>query len=162
MRHSAPVLGLAAAACFLAAGCSASGPQNVTGTVTLDGEPLDGADVDFVGKQMELGAFRGRTGPDGKFTVHLGKGTGHYAKPGQFVVLVTKGKAVGVSAPPGDVGGGDEEKLKELMKATAPGVSRGTLPPVYADVNTSPFTVEIKDGTTEMEPINLESKPRKR
>jgi hypothetical protein len=152
---------LALACSFLPLGCGETGVRQVTGTVTLDDAPLAGADVTFEPadpSDLHLGSFGGPTGPDGKFHITLGPGTGRNAQPGRFVVLVTKG--AGVVLPEPDAG--EEERTKELMKRTAPGVSRGTLPEVYADRDRSPFRADIRKGVNEVGPYHLRSRPKER
>jgi hypothetical protein len=148
-------------ALVLAAGCAKPGPRTVTGTVTLDGKALAEAHVEFVPRSdITLGSFGAQTDAEGKFTVHLG-GPGLVAKAGRFVVLITKDAGIGAPLHPAG-GGGEEERTKELMKKMAPGAARGSLPAVYADRETSPFEVEIQNGTTTVGPFALESKPAPR
>jgi hypothetical protein len=160
MRHPSPVLLFLAFACtFLPLGCAESGVRQVSGTITLDDAPLAGADVTFEPANpgdLHLGAFGGQTGPDGKFQITLGPGTGRNAQPGRFVVLVTKGAGVVLPVPDA----GEEERTKELMKRTAPGLSRGTLPGVYADRDRSPFRADIRNGVNEVGPFHLQSRPK--
>ncbi len=57
----------------LLSGCGTSGPElgTVSGTVTLDGQPLDGATVIF---QPQVGkASFGRTDPTGKYAMRYSK-----------------------------------------------------------------------------------------
>jgi hypothetical protein len=133
-------------------GCSSSKPRKITGVVRLNDAPLGGAHVRFVPKDdLSLGEIGGRTGPDGKFTIIAG-GPGGVIKPGRFVVLITKDESVGVPSVPKT-----KEELEKAMKGTAPGVSSGTLPEIYADKERSPFEVEIKAGTTALPPFELKS-----
>jgi hypothetical protein len=57
-------------------GCSESGPPLgvVSGTVTLDGQPLEGAAVVFTPKAqaIDAGPSQGKTGPDGKYSLSFG------------------------------------------------------------------------------------------
>jgi hypothetical protein len=139
---------------LLPAGCSQPGVKKVTGKVTLDGNPLAGADVQFVPKEdLTLGEFGGQTNEQGDFSISVG-GPGMTAKPGLYVVLITKGGIPGVTKKPRS-----EEDLKEVMKRTAPGVAGQELPAVYGDKASSPFTVEIKEGKTDLEPFHLVTKP---
>jgi hypothetical protein len=149
---------------FLLAGCSGpGGPARVTGQLTLDGEPLADMLVTFRGKALE-GEFGGKTGPDGRFDLAVNGKSGQYGKAGRYVVVVTKTHNAGVTPPPGKVATDDEERLKELMKGTAPGLApdHGSVPRVYTDASTSPFEVEIKDGATELAPLDLKTDPSKR
>ncbi|MFC1597648.1 carboxypeptidase regulatory-like domain-containing protein [Planctomycetota bacterium] len=52
---------------LLATGCGDGGPErgNVTGKVTLDGKPLEGADLEF--QPTEGSPSYGTTNPDGKY-----------------------------------------------------------------------------------------------
>ncbi len=135
-------------------GCSGTRPRKITGVVRLNGAPLEGAHVRLVPKDdLTLGEIGGRTGPDGKFTITAG-GPGGVIKPGRFVVLITKDESVGVPSVPKT-----KEELEKAMKGTAPGVSPGTLPEVYADKERSPFVVDVKVGTTELPPFELKSEP---
>jgi hypothetical protein len=143
----------AALVVFIAlAGCSSSpGVKKVTGMVKMNGGPVEGAHVRFVPKNdPELGEFGGYTGADGKFTIRVG-GPGMVAKPGLYIALITKGEAMGVTRAPKT-----EEELRKAMKASAPGLSDSSaLPERFSDPRTSPFEVDIKDGTTELEPFDL-------
>jgi hypothetical protein len=147
----------AALACVLAlAGCSSSPTvKKVTGMVKMDGQPVEGAHVRFVPKEdLALGEFGGYTAADGTFTIRAG-GPGKTAKPGTYVALITKGESMGVSRAPKT-----EEELKKAMKATAPGAAdSSTLPERFGDARSSPFEVQINDGTTALEPFDLGTKP---
>ncbi|MGH7170185.1 MAG: hypothetical protein ACRELF_06595 [Gemmataceae bacterium] len=143
-----------AATCALAAsGCSSSGVKTVKGSVRLDGKPLAGAAVEFVPrKDLTLGAFGGRTKADGRFEIVVG-GSGMTVKPGRYVVLVFKKK--GIDTPASLPANAKDEDLKELMRQTAPGAIPSALPPGYDDRNRSPFIVDIHEGTTELDPLEL-------
>jgi hypothetical protein len=159
MRHvvCAWLLGVAALA---AGGCSGSGVKKVTGTVRLDGTPLEGADVQFEPKDkadLALGSFGGRTDADGKFTIAIGPGTGRNARPGKFVVVITKGQAIG--RPPAD---DSREELEKSMRGTAPGASRSAIPAKYGDPAQSPFVVDIQEGTNELPPFELQTDKKKK
>jgi hypothetical protein len=81
------------------------------------------------------------------------------AKPGTYVVLITKGAGIGFAPPPTSLPSDEEERTKLLMKGGPTGVPRGVLPAVYADRRTTPFTREIKPGDNQLEPFLLKSKP---
>jgi hypothetical protein len=162
MRHAPRLFPILAVACtLLTSGCAERGVRQVEGTVTLDDAPLAGADVTFEPADpadLRLGAFGGQTGPDGKFRISLGPGTGRNAQPGRFVVLITKGAGLGLPAPDAD----EEERTRELMKQTAPGLSRSSLPEVYADRDRSPFRADVREGVNEVGPFHLRSRPKER
>jgi hypothetical protein len=114
--------------------------------VKLDGAALDDAHLRFVPKNdPTLGEFGGYTKPDGKFSIDVG-GPGMTAKPGTYVVLITKGAGIGAPFAPKNEG-----------EAPRP-PSVGTLPAKYSDKDQSPFTVEIKHGATDLPPFELFTK----
>jgi len=157
---------------LLAAGCSSySSVKLVKGKVTYNNDPLGGADLEFVPKSdLTLGSFGAQTEPDGTFAVKLGKGTGRNARPGDFIVLVTKGKGAGMPSP--DVIGGlnDQEREKILMKAQAslvgvPGgssASQGLLPERYGSKASSPFKFNISEGENDLDTLKLDGPPLKK
>jgi hypothetical protein len=144
-------------ALFLGAGCSRSGVRKVNGQVLLDGKAVAGADVRFVPKSdPSLGEFGGQTQEDGKFSCNVSD-QGMTARPGKFVVVITRGTIPGMPAT--KTSPKTDEELREAMKGTAPGLSNRGLPPQYADPKTTPFEVEIKAGVTDLEPFRLSSNP---
>src|SRR5690242_15458335 len=96
------VLGIVAGA-FLAGlpGCGGGDRKlvNVTGTVTLNGKPLGGADIVFTPDQSNKDAFVGSdvTGPEGNFKV-MSNGRAGLA-PGKYKVIVTKSLVQIASVP---------------------------------------------------------------
>jgi len=63
------------------------GTVQVEGTVTLDGTPIEGVNVNFIARGGEFSAG-GLTNASGKFTVATGGFTG--AKPGEYDVTFSK------------------------------------------------------------------------
>ena len=155
---------LPAAILLLASGCSGGGVGKVKGQVFYNGEPLSGADLEFRPEtDLTLGSFGGQTDSEGRFEIRIGKGTGMYAKPGRFVVLVTKGKLIG--APPVEAvsaAADEEERVKALMEAgpggpaSRSGGASGTLPPKYGSASTTPFKVEISPGENDLNPFRMD------
>lgn len=79
---------------FLITGCGKSGPDvdtvDVSGTVTLDGNPLGGVTVFFIGEGSQFVGM-GTTGPDGKYKLDRGSIPGMQgAMPGKNQVYFTK------------------------------------------------------------------------
>lgn len=74
---------------LLLAGCGKkeTGPKRVTlaGTVTLDGQPLEGADIVFFNEKDEVGMI---TGTGGKYNIPI------KAIPGEYKVTVSKLKGM--------------------------------------------------------------------
>jgi hypothetical protein len=131
-------------------GCGPKRPTTipVTGTVTLDGQPVEGAAVAFFPEGAEQPA-RGVTDAAGKFTL-MTFVAGDGALPGQHRVSVTK-----TQAPPPqaiEVGG---EKVETPTDGGAAENVKYLLPPQYASPSTSQLTAEVKKG---MEPVALDLK----
>jgi hypothetical protein len=88
--------------CFTLVGCGGGGPPlpsgivPVTGTVTLDGEPVSGATVTFVPVQMSggggagLGAASGLTDSVGKYTLSGYEGRANGTTPGSYRVKISR------------------------------------------------------------------------
>jgi hypothetical protein len=165
MRRLTVPLALPALA-LLAAGCAGRGVSQVKGQVLYNGEPLSGAELEFRPESdLTLGSFGGATDSEGRFEIRIGKGTGMNARAGRFVVLITKGKAVGMPEP--DAGMSDEERVKALMHIGPGGpgsdpASAGVLPARYAGASSTPFKVEISEGANDLNPFRMEGPPLKK
>ncbi|MGL4464442.1 MAG: hypothetical protein ACRC1K_20000 [Planctomycetia bacterium] len=85
-RSAIFVLTLAATAAFTAAGCGSGGPPlgRVYGKVTLDGQPLPGADVAFIPPKGAI-AFA-ETGSDGTYTLQYVNRSGALVGPAKVSV----------------------------------------------------------------------------
>jgi hypothetical protein len=108
-----PAFGLAVAL----TGCGADRPQTipVTGRVTLDGRPVEGAVVGFLPKGGGRPAT-GTTDASGAFTLTtFDEGDG--ALPGVHLVTVTNRSSKGKDGAPG---GGDSEGAERGMTLTGP------------------------------------------
>ena len=125
----------------------------VTGTVTVDGNPLAGAEVIFWPKDnLELGTnIPAVTGSDGKFEVFPNLQTGVILKPGSYRVLIGKYVPIKPDAAgqPADVGPDDDYD---------PYRGRNILPAVYNHKQRSPNLVEIKAGENDFQ-VELKSRP---
>jgi hypothetical protein len=119
-------------------GCSPSGPTlyPVTGSVTFDGKPAEGAVVVFQPAAGGAGLNpSGTVGADGKFTLSTHP-HGAGAPAGDYAVTVTW-------YPP-DARSQDNPKNK--------------LPARYADGSTSGLKATVKPAATELEPFVLSKK----
>lgn len=145
----------------LVVGCS-RGPARpktypVSGTVTLNGQPVEGASVIFVPKDMAAGVgaqatspgpqvATGETDAQGRYVLGtFAKGDG--AIPGDYLVKVFKfPKAAGATA---GTSGGEEEYQPPEEDAPPPPAPKNLLPERYANEQTSglSFTVEAKSNT---------------
>jgi hypothetical protein len=132
---------------LLAAGCASSPPEVkiVRGKVTYNGEPLAHADLEITPEtDLNLGAFGGQTDSEGAFDIELGKGTGRHAKPGKFLVLITKGSS----------------KITGIMPGA--GGTYGILPEKYAIKSSTPFHIDLAVGINELETLKMEGPPLKK
>jgi hypothetical protein len=116
-------------------GCAPQGPVTVqvTGTVTLDGEPVEGATVGF--RPTEGTPGTGTTDASGKFTLN--------ATPGQNGVAVYKSEVVG------EVAAADEETTATEIE------TKSLLPIKYSAVEGSGLSFDVQPG---MAPVTIELK----
>lgn len=138
----------------LFAGCSGeSFPEThaVTGMVTYQGRPVEGAAVILVPGDPKGRSAGGVTDAEGNFTVttyftpeHRPEG----ALPGDYVITVSKMEAQ--ELPEG------LSPLEEQQAFAKLGPPKSLLPQVYQDPKTSSFSVTIDDGSPE--PLQLDLK----
>jgi hypothetical protein len=76
-------------------GCGGNGPFPVEGTVLLDGQPVEGATVQFEPAGKGGQGAMALTGPDGRFSLATALGTG--AMRGEYRVII--GKVTGPEIP---------------------------------------------------------------
>ncbi len=126
-------------------GCGETGDADrpatapVTGSVTYNGQPVEGATVTFMAGSSEGRGAVGTTDASGKFqltTFEAGDG----AIPGSYKVKIAK-----------TVGGGPQtaEEAMALMESGAgppTDEQKDELPVKYKDENTSGLTADVKDG----------------
>ncbi len=107
-----------------ALGCG-GGLVPVTGVVTLDGRPVEGAMVLFVPEDHRGQPAQGVTAADGTFSLSTGMEPG--AAPGDYKVLVTKTSG---TLPPG-------------ADPSSSGSLKSLLPTVYGDAQSTPFHQQV-------------------
>ncbi|WP_406694026.1 carboxypeptidase regulatory-like domain-containing protein [Singulisphaera sp. Ch08] len=143
MRRSTILAALVAA---LSIGCGSSEPRQVpvTGKLTLNGEPLEGASVTFAPDPTNPVSTPGgaSSGPDGAFTVKSADRDG--LAPGKYKVLVIKSTLKNGAKVP------DEFKDDPMMLVTS-GLTVESLPPEYGNADTSPLRAEVTDDGDEFE-----------
>jgi len=138
------------------AGCGPKGPvtTSVSGTVTLDGEPVDGASVAFV-PDGEGTPAACKTDASGKFTLKVALGAHKVSVSkikGPSGLQGDTSAAEKMGAPPGTM-------LSPLPTPGGPGGAAGGPPKVeylvpqkYGDAQNSGITADVKSG---MEPVEI-------
>jgi hypothetical protein len=120
---------------------------SVSGTVTLDGEPLGNAKVDFVSdgdpKLAPLGEF---TDENGKYTLQGHTSAG--VPVGKYKVFISK--LVGKQ--------GSDAQGEEAEPADGDGRQRNVLPALYNDPERTPFRANVISGQN-IHDFQLERKP---
>ena len=124
--------------CFVAAGCGSRGshlPKTVpaSGVVTLDGKPVDGAQVVLVpAGEGATGAY-GTTDASGRFSLRA-YDEKDGAIPGEYKVQVSKTVEVRLDGAKGSLDGGDPVRFEHGV------------PGKYTGAKTSGLTVNIPDS----------------
>ena len=142
--------------CLLALGCNNKNPHGVimvTGVVTFDDLPLEGATVTFSPQEGSLAAV-GLTDEQGRFTLNSGSskaGTG--AQPGTYCVSVTKQKIEGKANKP-DTG------IMQPVDVNAGAMPRvvNLIPPQYGGPKTSGLQAVVEKGKKNHFTFDLKSK----
>ena len=126
--------------CFLL-GCSETrkgDKAEVFGMVTLDGKPVDNAQIRFMPKSnTDLGTAFTRTNAQGEFIIKTDANDNNWLKPGTYKVLISKIAPIEVKAM-----GAPEVNL---------------LPPQYSSQDKTPLSAELKNGENKLPPFELVS-----
>lgn len=143
LKFTAAML-LVAASCGCG-GAPASTRVDVSGAVTMDGQPLAGAEVKFLGTKA---SGYGKTRADGKFDLVQG------VDPGTYKVVISKieGQAQAVAALPEGLDAGQLEAIQaaEQMDSKAPKAKppRELIPADYSNADLTKLSFEVPaDGT---------------
>ncbi len=131
-------------------GCGGGSGENpaavpVSGTVTLGGQPVEGAQVVFSPTGGEGNAAAGTTDATGKYSLTTGA-AGDGAVPGSYRVAITK---VEGATQPGTTGMSEEESRAAHYNQAAGGDAEGPkdlLPAKYKSADTSGLKAEVQAG----------------
>jgi len=144
---------------LLSAGCGGSGEVEgvvpVSGAVTFQGAPVQGANVAFSPDGAEGRAAAGTTDAQGKYqltTLNANDG----AKPGNYKVMISKMETSGAGATMSQ-----EEQTKYLEQHGSPPPTeiKNALPQQYAEATTTPLTATVKDGDKNEFNFDLQGTP---
>ncbi|HEY8504695.1 MAG TPA: carboxypeptidase-like regulatory domain-containing protein [Gemmataceae bacterium] len=152
-------LAAAVTAALAAAGCSGGGGgpyATVSGVVTYNGQPVNGAKVTFHGttevEGRRAGPFSALTDSQGKYLLaNVGEEPG--IPPGMYKVTVTKLEMEGAA---GEVEGLDQGQLE------AAGTAVNVLPADYEQLATTKLSATLKEGANEGVNFELKGKASKR
>ena len=133
---------------FTVVGCGPKGPAVavVSGTVMLDGKPLDGASVVFHPTSSSGLAGTGKTGSDGTFGITtFGAVPGAGAVPGEYVVTISKEEWPEFKEPEDD-DPDYERKMAQIEKEMERATPTYVTPQAYGDEETSGLTATVSTG----------------
>jgi hypothetical protein len=139
---------------FAASGCGQrglSGLSKVSGTITLNGQPLDGATISLSPVTEGLRAASAVSDASGNFkvtTLHPNDGV----QPGDYLISVTKVKLEGV-LPAAEV----RKLLAEGKKYNTPQIQQ--VPGKYLKAETSDLKITVKPGKNDQLVLTLEGEP---
>jgi hypothetical protein len=148
LRSPVPVVGLTVLL-FAAAGCGGRRtPVPVSGTVTLDGKPVEGATVTFhlVGDDKEGRPAIGQTDKAGTFRLKTGNDDG--ARPGDYKVVIIKSVLADPNLkvpdfPDTPEGRKRREHFLERHFGDNRSPYRNVLPDRYGDLKATPLTCKV-------------------
>lgn len=135
-------------AVLVLAGCGESGPPTatVTGTVLLDGDPVEGATVTFMGPGASRVAA-GVTDAQGKFSLMMDGKEGAAIGDNQVAVSkIEKGSAPTVPTTGED---GPPDLTKGPPPITDEFIGKNLLPQKYQSPATSGLSFPVKEGTND-------------
>jgi len=144
-------------------GCSGKTPPmaTVSGVVTLNGVPVEGARVIFnptteVGgkEQTSYGAL---TDSSGKYMIAAVSKQQPGIPPGMYKVTITKMEGKGLTPQEG-IDAGQTDAMASDMGATAKGGPINLLPKEYATTGTSKLSITLEEGKNEGKDFALKGK----
>ncbi|OAI53043.1 hypothetical protein AYO47_05560 [Planctomyces sp. SCGC AG-212-M04] len=158
MRMPRRALITCCAAALFAAGCGSSAPSNrekvfpVKGKVVYKGKPVTNADITFICKEKDRGAF-GRTDGDGVFQLTTFS-SNDGAVAGKHTVVVTKVEVAAPAKQEAPIDSPDYVPPQPMGRVAPP---KPQIPPKYSDAKTSDLIAIVNDDGNNAE-ITLELK----
>ncbi|MEW4530989.1 MAG: carboxypeptidase-like regulatory domain-containing protein [Maioricimonas sp. JB045] len=150
LARCAKTLSLALVTCVTAIGCTGGEPADdrpdrtpVSGVVTYNGEPVEGALVTFTPSELTGSGANGRTDADGRFEMGTYEASDG-VRPGSYQVSISKVPVVIGDQP------SEDDPNYDPNASTEP-EAENVLPAKYADWSTSGFTAEVgNDAITDL------------
>ncbi len=143
------------ASAVLVSGCGKDlGYRKTTGKVTLDGAPLAGAIVTFVGQGQGTESGAATTNESGEYSANSGS-VGEGLKPGEYKVTIAKRETVVDEdlerLKAGEITDNEyqEIKAKRSMKENSGSVGENLVPEEYSSAATTTLTVTVTDNPKE-------------
>jgi hypothetical protein len=155
LLRNGPCLMIVGLGLLLVAGCGGGsrGPKtvNVSGTVYLDGQPVEGVEIEFHGQDF-VGI--GMTNAQGAYTLVTG------CVPGENTVLFRKQDIGGFQLDPES--GMDMGQLEAMAAAQGQGAGvsvqvKGLIPEFYSDIQRTNIKYNVPDGGTDSADFRLDS-----
>src|SRR5262245_37433728 len=134
--------GLVVACILVVSGCSGPNAASVTGSVTLDGQPLDNANVAFYPDGGNGAPANGQSDANGNYTLSTGTDAG--LSPGKYIAIVIKTK--------------DPPQPYDKTGAEIPPIP--ITPAKYGSTTTSDLRVDVKPGKNSI-PLALQTPGKK-
>ncbi len=150
MLTHARVYALIVLCCFLSIGCgSSSGPETVpvSGKVTMNGDPLDGVEVNFIGENFTTTAI---TNAEGAYTLPQG------STVGQNKIYIRKwADQSGLSEEEMIEKGMDPGQVEAQTLGMAKPKEKNAIPPQYSDPQRTTLTFDVPDGGSDSANFSL-------
>ena len=141
-----------------ACGCGSNLPKTVkvNGKVTLDGEPLQGASVQFMPQEASGHPAFGTTDEGGNFKLTTFS-TNDGALPGQYKVIVQRQDVAEIEVPKEGPGGKPKSPMQAAMEAgRKAGKTRKKEPPKVPPKYSDPNKTILREKVPPDGPVNLE------
>lgn len=151
MLTQARVFALIVLCCFLSIGCgSPSGPETVpvSGKVTLNGDPLEGVEVNFIGENFTTTAI---TNAEGAYTLPQGSTVGKnkvFIRKWEAQSVLSEEEMIEKGMDPGQL---DAQTLGMAKKQQA----ENEIPPQYSDPGRTTLAFDVPEGGSDSADFSL-------
>lgn len=143
------IVAIAILGLMISSGCGKPSATEINGKVTLDGQPVEGVEVQVMPIASNVAAFAGVSGADGAFKILIVPGAKF--ESGKYKVTATKYVAKGDTKGLAGTPGIDVTQLRSM------GLANNTLPTIYESPQQTPITLDITPQTALID-VPLKSK----